>query len=244
MRTVGTVRGRHTKVGHPVEVTFPTGPVPVPDVVDALAAGRPVAPVWVNELGGVTFAIGTGDEYVKTYPADHAPLLTDEAVRLRWAGQYIAVPPVLGEGAGWLHTAGLPGYSAVDPRWADDPETAAHAIGAGLRAMHDALPVEDCRFGRPSWVPADPAGPDPDRLVVCHGDACAPNTLMSADGAFIGHVDVGDLGVADRWADLAIATMSLDWSYPGNYEAALLDAYGVARDEARIDYYRALWDAG
>lgn len=239
MRTVGTTR---EKVGR---VTFPSGPVAVPDVVDALAVGRPVTAVWVNELGGVTFAIGAGDEYVKTYPAEHAPLLTDEAVRLRWAGQYIAVPPVLGDGAGWLHTAGLPGCSAVDPRWADDPETAARAIGAGLRAMHDALPVQNCPFGRLSWVPADPtAAPDPDRLVVCHGDACAPNTLMSADGAFIGHVDIGDLGVADRWADLAIATMSLDWNYPGNYEAALLDAYGVARDDERIDHYRALWDAG
>ena len=113
--------------------------------------------------------------------------------------------------------------------------------GAGLRVMHDALPVADCPFGRPSWVVN---APNPDRLVVCHGDACAPNTLMGDDGAFVGHVDIGDLGVADRWADLAIATMSLDWNYPGNYEAALLDAYGVPRDDARIDYYRALWDAG
>lgn len=234
MRTVGTARG---KVGW---VTFPSGPVPVPDVVDTLAAGRPVTAVWENELGGVTFAIGAGDEYVKTYPAEHAPLLTDEAVRLRWAGQYIAVPPVLGEGEGWLHTVGLPGRSAVDPRWSDDPETAARAIGAGLRAMHDALPVADCPFGRPSWVGDVP---DPDRLVVCHGDACSPNTLMSDDGAFVGHVDIGDLGVADRWADLAIATMSLDWNFPGNYEAALLDAYGVARDDERIAYYRSLWDA-
>ena len=66
---------------------------------------------------------------------------------------------------------------------------------------------------------------------------------MSDDGAFVGHVDIGDLGVADRWADLAIATMSLDWNYPGNYEAALLDAYGVVRDDERIAYYRSLWDA-
>ncbi|MUL66271.1 aminoglycoside phosphotransferase APH(3') [Mycobacterium sp. CBMA 234] len=224
-------------------MTVPTAPVPVPDVVDALSGGRLVTAVWKNELGGVTFAIGAGDEYVKTYPAEHAALLTDEAVRLRWAGQYIAVPPVLGEGAGWLHTAGLPGRSAVDPVWTDDPETAARAIGTGLRAMHDALPVADCPFGRPSWVCDEPGGTAPDLLVVCHGDPCAPNTLMSADGAFVGHVDIGDLGVADRWADLAIATMSLDWNYPGNYEAALLDAYGVTRDAERIDHYRGLWDA-
>jgi kanamycin kinase len=221
-------------------VSFPSSPVPVPDVVHELAAGRPVAAVWENELGGVTFAIGAGTEYVKTYPAEHAALLTAEAVRLRWAGRYIAVPPVLGEGPAWLHTAGLPGHSAVDPRWSDDPQTAARAIGTGLRAMHDALPVGKCPFGPPSWVDDSVA---PDRLVVCHGDPCAPNTLMNTDGAFVGHVDVGDLGVADRWADLAIATMSLDWNYPGNFEAALLDAYGVAPDPERIAHYRWLWDA-
>jgi kanamycin kinase len=79
--------------------------------------------------------------------------------------------------------------------------------------------------------------------VVCHGDACSPNTLMADDGRFAGHVDLGDLGVADRWADLAIATLSLDWNFPsGDFEAVLLDAYGVAADVDRIAYYRARWD--
>ena len=41
-----------------------------------------------------------------------------------------------------------------------------------------------------------------DRAVVCHGDACCPNTLLAADGSPIAHVDLGALGVADRW-DLA-----------------------------------------
>src|SRR5690242_5385406 len=57
---------------------------------------------------------------------------------------------------------------------------------------------------------ADP--PPVDRLVVCHGDACAPNTLLGDDGGWSGHVDLGALGVADRWADLAVATWSLDWT--------------------------------
>ena len=94
----------------------------------------------------------------------------------------------------------------------------------------------------PSWVGT--GGPSPDRLVVCHGDACAPNTLIADDGAWAGHVDLGDLGVADWWADLAIATLSLDWNYPGGpWRDALLDAYGVAPDEARITHYRSRWDA-
>ena len=234
-------------------MTFPSGPVPVPDVVHALAAGRPVTAVWENELGGVTFAIGAGAEYVKTYPAEHAPLLTDEAVRLRWAVEYIAVPRVLGAGPGWLHTAGLPGWSAVDPRWGDDPAVAARAIGAGLRLLHDRLPVDSCPFDwsvrsrlrliRPEAKVALAHPPAVDRLVVCHGDACAPNTLIGADGRCCGHVDLGALGVADRWADLAVATMSLDWNYAGSWEDELLEAYGIEADAERISYYRRLWDA-
>jgi len=213
--------------------------MPVPDVVSALADGRPVRAVWVNGLGGVTFTIDSGAEYVKTCGAEHGALLGAESVRLRWAGQFITVPTVLGEGDHWLHTAGLPGHTAVDPRWSQDPEAAARAIGSGLRIMHDTLPVSDCPFGPPSWVVGSVTV---DRLVVCHGDACAPNTLINDAGQFVGHVDVGDLGVADRWADLAIATMSLEWNFPGNHEGALLDAYGVAPDSERIAYYRQLWD--
>ena len=50
------------------------------------------------------------------------------------------------------------------------------------------------------------SSPPIDQLVVCHGDACAPNTLIDSDGSCSGHVDLGTLGIADRWADLAIAT--------------------------------------
>ena len=84
--------------------------------------------------------------------------------------------------------------------------------------------------------------PDIDRLVVCHGDACAPNTLVADDGRWSGHVDLGALGVADRWADLAIATWSTQWNYGDGWEDALLDAYGIAPDPERTDYYRRLWE--
>ena len=160
---------------------------------------------------------------------------------------------MLGLGAGWLHTAGLSGWSAVDPRWGDDPAVAARAIGAGLRLLHDRLPVDSCPFDwsvrsrlrliRPEAKATLAHPPAVDHLVVCHGDACAPNTLIDADGRCCGHVDLGALGVADRWADLAVATMSLDWNYPGSWEDELLEAYGLEADVERIDYYRRLWDA-
>jgi kanamycin kinase len=87
---------------------------------------------------------------------------------------------------------------------------------------------------------ADP--PPVDRLVVCHGDACAPNTLIGDDGTCSGHVDLGALGTADRWADLAVATWSTQWNYGPGWEDPLLDAYGVTADPERIAYYRVLWE--
>jgi kanamycin kinase len=203
-----------------------------------------VTPVWVNELGGVTFQVGAGPgrEFVKTATPEWGHHLVAEAVRLTWAAAYVRVPRVLGAGDGWLHTAGLPGRSAVDPHWVVDPRTAARAIGAGLKLLHDELPVDECPFGPPPWVVAD--APPADRLVVCHGDPCAPNTLIDEDGRCCGHVDLGDLGIADPWADLAVATMSLSWNYFGSWDGELLDAYGIDADPARIDYYQRLWEAG
>ncbi|OBJ47964.1 phosphotransferase [Mycobacterium sp. 1423905.2] len=238
-------------------MSFPSSPPPVPTVVRQLVGDRPVRAVWVNELGGVTYRVGAGAEFVKV--ADAATVdFTEEARRLRWAAAYVTVPEVLGVGAGdgwaWLRTRGLPGRSAVHPHWLAAPHVAVRAIGVGLRALHDRLPVLSCPFdwsapsrlaGLSPTARAELGDPPPvDRLVVCHGDACSPNTLIGPDGNCSGHVDMGSLGVADRWADLAIATLSLQWNYPGRqWEAEFFAAYGARPDPARVDYYRRLWDA-
>jgi kanamycin kinase len=86
------------------------------------------------------------------------------------------------------------------------------------------------------------AVPPPDKLVVCQGDACAPNTLLDDDGHWVGHVDLGRLGVADRWADLAVATWSAEWNYGPGWDRLLLDAYGIRPDPERTRYYRLLYD--
>lgn len=78
--------------------------------------------------------------------------------------------------------------------------------------------------------------------VVCHGDACAPNTLLTQAGKFAAHVDFGEMGVADPWADLAIAAWSTEWNFGPGYEAEVYAGYGVAPDHDRISYYRLLWD--
>ncbi|PQZ95110.1 aminoglycoside phosphotransferase APH(3') [Arthrobacter sp. MYb227] len=254
----------------------------IPERVALLAGNNPIEPVWVNGVGGVTFRIGdeTGlaTRFVK-YAVAGTPEsdFEREATKMAWVGKFSLVPQVLevgqDEAGSWLMTRALPGSSAVDPRWIARPEIAARAIGAGLRTLHDALPVAGCEF---SWSVSErlkgfeqriSTGETPDswskeyahlsiaearellsqppeiqKLVVCHGDACAPNTLLDDEGNFAGHVDLGEVGVGDRWADLAIAAWSTEWNYGPGYEGFVYQGYGVVPDQVRIAYYKMLWD--
>ena len=251
----------------------------LPEAVRELAAARQVCLAWENE-DALTFEVGNGADrcFVKWAPAGSPLDLAAEAARMAWAAAYTPVPRVLdlgadGEGS-WLVTALLPGHNAVSQRWLADPHTAVIAIGEGLRAMHDALPVADCPFSwmaqdritaaqqaaaagyvdTSNWAPEDLElgiegaiaqirdAPSADKLVVCHGDACAPNTLIADNGRWSGHVDLGDLGVSDRWADLAVAALSIGWNYGPGWEQVLLDAYGIKPDAERTRYYRLLWE--
>jgi kanamycin kinase len=83
-----------------------------------------------------------------------------------------------------------------------------------------------------------PLSEDP---VVCHGDYCFPNILVEND-TVTGYVDLGELGVADRWWDLAVATWSVTWNLGPGFEDAFLDAYEIARDDERQTFYRLLYD--
>jgi len=245
-------------------VSIPTGPVEIPEQVHRLVGDAPfvvdppIVPVWRNEAGGTTFYSPVHGAYVKWAPGGTSLDLAGEAARLRWVGRFTPVPEVLAQGSddegAWLMTRAIDGRSAVDPVWLARPADAVRAVGAGLRAFHDAVPVPGCpydwgvaeRTGRAADRAAVEAlGPPPpvDRLVVCHGDACVPNTLLAADGTWLAHVDLGRVGVADRWADLAVATWSTVWNYGPGHEDTLLDAYGIAPDPVRTAYYRALWDA-
>ncbi|WP_019928634.1 aminoglycoside 3'-phosphotransferase [Nocardia sp. BMG111209] len=235
----------------------PAGDVVVPEVVAALAGGEVTRVVWRNELGGLTFVCGVGQRrrYLKWTPAESGIDLAVEATKLRWAAAWVRVPRVLEQGAdesgSWLVTAALPGENAVAARWRAEPAVAVAALGAGLRALHEALPVAECPF---SWSVTERSAhldevaglgqaPPIDRYVVCHGDTCAPNTLIDDDGRFAGHVDLGSLGVADRWADLGTAAWSADFNYGPGWVGPLLDAYGIAEDTERLTYYRRLWES-
>jgi kanamycin kinase len=247
-----------TDSGQDGGVSIPTPSIEVPSRVRELAHGAALTPVWRNSLGGLTFRTDDG-RFIKWGPHDAEANMRDEAERMRWARRWLPVPEVLEQGQDaeheWLVTVALPATSAVDPRWAAKPELVVRAVGRGLRALHDTLPVAECPWGwstaerianaaeRGTRVPVELHEEPPiDRLVVCHGDACLPNTLLDDGGEPAGFVDLAALGVADRWADIAVASMSTLWNYGPGWEDTLIEAYGVEPDRARLEYYRRLWN--
>jgi kanamycin kinase len=225
------------------------GDLPMPRIALELAGGREPQLVWRNELDGLTFRIG--DRYLKWNPRATGIDLARERARLDWISVRHPAPRVVDYGvdddAEWLLTEALPGRSAVGDQWRARRPEAIRAIATGLRAIH-AIAVD--RFPRDwtaeVWVGRQPEsiGPRPriESPVLVHGDACAPNTLISDEGEWTGNVDFGDLAVGDAWADLAVASMSLDWNFGEGHQDEFFDAYGIQRDEERIRYYRALWD--
>jgi len=259
----------------------PHEPVEVPGALMRFLDVEPYEFVWRNEIGGLTLRVGepASSIYVKWMPPTDGEDLSGEVQRLAWAARYTRVPEVLESGSdaggSWMVTRGIDARNAVSEPWRDDPRTATTAVGRGLRALHDTLPLESCPFdwslGRRraeverryargyydyhefGW---DLAGlsvsaaieelrsaPEED-LVVCHGDACAPNTLIDNDGNWTAHVDLGRLGVADRWADLAVAAWSALCNYGPEWEENVYREYGYDVDLAKIRYYRLLWELG
>lgn len=232
------------------------GDARVPEVVARLAAGRPVEPVWRNEIGGLTWAVDGGAEYVKYGPPHWEFDTAAEVARLRWVGAHVPVPRPIDHGVDatghhWLRTQGLPGTSAVLGDWPDRAAEVVPELGRALRRFHDTVPVDGCAWeysiayrltrkpgtdmpGR-AWPELDP--------VVCHGDACSPNFLLDAAGRCAGYVDLGKLGVGDRWADLAPALLSLGWNFGEGWEDVFLAAYGIARDPGKLAFYTWLWEA-
>src|SRR3954471_2656421 len=129
----------------------PAGSERLPSDLTSLFGGAEAVCVWHNEVGGLTFRIGGfSGRYLKWAPSGSGMDVAGEVERLRWVASRTPAPRVLDTGTtpngAWLLTADLGGSSAVDPRWQDRPSTAARAIGAGLRRLHETLPVAGCPF--------------------------------------------------------------------------------------------------
>jgi aminoglycoside 3'-phosphotransferase-2 len=83
-----------------------------------------------------------------------------------------------------------------------------------------------------------PAAEDP---VITHGDYCVPNIVFDGD-RLSGFVDVGALGVADRWRDLAVALWTLECNIGLGWDELFLETYGVTPDPARQAFYLLLYE--
>jgi streptomycin 3"-kinase len=84
-------------------------------------------------------------------------------------------------------------------------------------------------------------------LVVGHGDLCLPNVLVDPDtGQVQGLIDLGRLGRADPYGDIALLIATARGTWPDTSTAArraeeeFAAIYGRTLDPARLDFYLRL----
>jgi len=127
------------------------------------------------------------------------------------------------------------------------PFNADHALrlAAAKERMNAGLVEEDefdeARLGKSAqavWDEMLAAMPAAFDRVVTHGDFSLDNLLV-VDGDVIGCIDLGRVGIADPWQDLAILWHSLA-EFGEEAAAVMLQAYGIALDPARLDFHLRL----
>ena len=179
-----------------------------------LASGRELELVWRNDLGGLTFRFV--DPFVKWNPRSTGIDLDRERVRLEWISARQPAPRVLDSGsdvsAQWLLLTALPGECAVGDLWRTRRAEAIRATATGLRALQPSRPLTSPSAGhlrgglasaRIAWGCAASR-----RACARAWGRVRPNNTHLPHGEWVGHVDLGDLAVGDKWADLAIASLS------------------------------------
>ncbi|MBQ8823466.1 MAG: aminoglycoside 3'-phosphotransferase [Lachnospiraceae bacterium] len=81
--------------------------------------------------------------------------------------------------------------------------------------------------------------------VLSHGDFCLPNIFVQ-NGKISGYIDLGKIGIADKWQDIALCFRSLKHNYNGDYGSArrndfkenlLFEKLGIEPDWEKIRYY-------
>lgn len=82
--------------------------------------------------------------------------------------------------------------------------------------------------------------------VFSHGDFCLPN-IFAENGRVTGFIDLGKMGVADRWQDIALCYRSLKDNFEGKYSGGgkyggfypemLFERLGIGEDPEKLRYY-------
>ena len=82
-------------------------------------------------------------------------------------------------------------------------------------------------------------------FVLSHGDFCLPNIFIN-EGRFSGFVDIGRMGIADRYKDIALCYRSLKHNFSGRFSGKtykgfndnmFFEALGIEPDFEKIRYY-------
>lgn len=125
---------------------------------------------------------------------------------------------------------------------------------AKYRVEHDMVGTEDAEpdtygpggFASPhellQWLITHKPQENP---VLSHGDFCLPNIFFE-DGSLKGYIDLGRMGAADQWQDIALCYRSLKHNYDGMYGGKKYEGYepemffdklGIRPDWEKIRYY-------
>lgn len=75
-----------------------------------------------------------------------------------------------------------------------------------------------------------------DEYCFSHGDTSLPNIFASGN-EFIGFIDVGECGIADKWFDLAICEKSIRRNYGEQYISKFYEELNIIPERDKIDYY-------
>lgn len=78
-------------------------------------------------------------------------------------------------------------------------------------------------------------------LVLSHGDISLPN-IFSYKSKFTGFIDLGDLGIADRWFDIAIVIRSINFNFGEEYSKLFLKKLNIEFDEFKYNYFMLLME--
>lgn len=84
-----------------------------------------------------------------------------------------------------------------------------------------------------------------EELVLSHGDFCLPNIFLT-NGKISGYIDLGRMGIADKWQDIALCYRSLVHNFDGKFNGKqyvgfnhhlLFEKLGLEPNWDKIRYY-------
>lgn len=170
------------------------------------------------------------DAYYLEHPQELLEKLT-EALRLLWRVDISDCPRNRDLDAELKEARYRVDHNMVDPNNVE-PET----FGPGGFENPEAL-LAWLEAHRPAYEP-----------VLSHGDFCLPNVFIE-NGEISGFIDLGAMGIGDKWRDIALCWRSLKHNFDGSYGGkiypdfdpdCLFDALGIEPDREKLKYYLLL----